>query len=243
MNVSHETRDILKERGSAFKKYRELASGKVGFLRFLYYEFVITFFSNIPGALGYLLRKIFFKSLFKRIGKGVTFGRGMIIRNPWKIEVGNNVFFDDYTMIDAKTGGIKIGDGCVFARNSTLSCKDGEIEIGNEVNISANVTIYSTLRIKIGSNSFIAGHCYIVAGGEHEFERRDIPIVEQGIKRTMGVEIGEDCWLGASVIVLDGTRLRRGCVVGANSLLKGEYDEYSIIVGSPGKTIRKRGEK
>jgi len=246
MNVSRETletRDLLKERSSALKKYRELASGKVGILKFLYYEFAITCFTNIPGALGYVLRKIFFKPLFRKIGKGVVFGRGMIIRNPWNIEIGNNVFFDDYVMIDAKQGEIKIGSGSLFARNSTLSCKKGTIEIGNEVNVSANVTIYSNSSIKIKDLTFIAGHCYLVAGGEHEFEDPEKPIVEQGIKESRGIIIEEDCWLGASVVVLDGTRLGRGCVVGANTLLKDEYEPLSIIVGSPGKVLRKRGEK
>lgn len=246
MNVSretYETRDLLKEKKSPFAKYKEIASGRVGFLKFLYYELVITLFTNVPGALGYFLRKIFFRPLFKRIGKGVVFGRGMIIRNPWKIELGNNVFFDDYCMIDAKRGSIKIGTGCLFARNVTLSCKGGTIELGEEVNLSANVTIYSNSRVFIGSKTFIAGHCYIVAGGEHEFEDISKPIVEQGIKESKGVTIGEDCWLGASVTVLDGTRLGKGCIVGANSLVRGTFEDFSILVGSPAKLLRKRGEK
>ncbi len=246
MNVSretYETRDLLKEKKSPVSKYQELASGKVGLLKFIYYEFAITLFSNIPGALGYFLRKIFFRPLFKKIGRGVIFGRGMIIRNPWKIELGDNVFFDDYCMIDAKRGEIKIGPGCLFARNATISCKGGTIELGEEVNVSANVTIYSNSRISIGSKTFIAGHCYIVAGGEHEFEDTSRPIVEQGVRESRGVIIEDDCWLGASVTILDGTKLGKGCVVGANSLVRGSFEEFSILVGSPAKLLRKRGEK
>ncbi len=247
MSVSRETppdtRYVLKKRASPFEKYRKLAPGEVGLLSFLYYELAITLFTNIPGALGYFLRKVFFPPLFRKCGKGVIFGRGMTIRNPKNIEIGNGVIFDDNVLLDGKGGTLKIGDRCIIARNSTLSCKYGDIFLGEEVNISNNVTIYSNHRVEIGEKTFIAGHCYIVAGGEHYFEDRSKPIMEQGIKEGKGVKIGGDCWLGASVVVLDGTELGHGCVVGANSLLRGSYEDFSIIVGSPGRVIRKRGEK
>ncbi len=247
MNVSRETppdtRYVLKKRASALEKYRKLAPGEVGFFRFLYYEIVVTLFTNIPGALGYFLRRVFFPPLFKTCGKGVVFGRGMTIRNPRNIEIGNEVVFDENVLLDGKGGRLRIGDRCIIARNTTLSCKYGDIFLNEEVNLSNNVTVYSNHRVEIGPKTFVAGHCYIVAGGEHYFEDTTKPIVEQGIKKGKGVKIGGDCWLGASVVVLDGTRLGYGCVVGAGSLLRGEYEDFSIIVGSPGKTIRKRGEK
>ncbi len=246
MDVSRETppdtRYVLRREGSALKKYRRLAPGDVGLLRFLYYEAVITLFANIPGALGYLLRKLFFPPLFKRCGKGVVFGRGMTIRNPANIEIGHGVVFDDYVLLDGKGGILKIGDRCLVARGATLSCKYGDIILGNDVNISNNVTIYSNHRVEIGDKTFIAGHCYIVAGGEHYFEDTTIPILDQGIKEGRGVKIEGDCWIGAATTVLDGTHLAHGCVVGASALLKGAFEPYSIIVGIPGRVIRKRGE-
>ncbi len=246
MSVSRETppdtRYVLREKGSALEKYKKLAPGEVGLFRLLYYEFAITLFTNIPGALGYLLRRIFFPPLFKSCGRGVVFGRGMTIRNPMNIEIGDGVVFDDHVLLDGKGGNLRIGHRCIVARNSTLSCKYGDIFLGDDVNISNNVTIYSNHRVEIGGKTFIAGHCYIVAGGEHHFEDTSKPILEQGIKEGKGVKIEEDCWIGASSTVLDGTRLGHGCVVGAGALIKGDFEPYSIIVGVPGRVIRKRGK-
>lgn len=52
-----------------------------------------------------------------------------------------------------------------------------------------------------------------------------------------GVYIDEDCWCGANVTLLGGTHLKRGVVVGANSLVNKEIPPYAVVVGSPAKII------
>ncbi len=53
-------------------------------------------------ALGYLLRKVFYKFLFAEIGRGVAFGQNVIIRHPHKMKIGSNVMIDDNCVLDAK---------------------------------------------------------------------------------------------------------------------------------------------
>jgi maltose O-acetyltransferase len=52
------------------------------------------------------------------------------------------------------------------------------------------------------------------------------------------VVIGPGAWLGARVTALPGTRVGRGCIVGANTLLNGEYPPSTVIVGTPGRVVR-----
>ena len=127
-------KDILDDKKSAFKKYKEIFPGDVPFFYFLKYELILTLFTSFPGALGFVLRKIFFKKLFNKTGKGVIFGRNMTIRHPKKISIGDNVVFDDNSVIDAKgkgNKGIIIGDNVLIGRNSVISCKGGDIRIGD----------------------------------------------------------------------------------------------------------------
>lgn len=49
--------------------------------------------------------------------------------------------------------------------------------------------------------------------------------------------IDEDCWIGTGATILSGTHLRRGCVVGAKTLVNKDYPPYSVIVGVPGRVI------
>ena len=51
------------------------------------------------------------------------------------------------------------------------------------------------------------------------------------------VIIDEDCCVGANVILLSGTHLKRGCIVGAGAVVNKEYPPYSVVAGVPAKII------
>ena len=57
----------------------------------------------------------------------------------------------------------------------------------------------------------MSAYCYILAGGNHRFDRMDLPISEQESYLKGGVAIGEEAWLGAELPCwtasqLDGAR-------------------------------------
>ena len=54
------------------------------------------------------------------------------------------------------------------------------------------------------------------------------------------VTIGNDVWIGANVVVLDGVTIGDGCVIGANSIVTKDVEAYSIVGGVPAKLIKKR---
>ena len=111
-------------------KYSEIFPGRKGLWNLLKYEFITSCVSGAPGALGYLLRKVFFPRLFKAVGRGCVFGRGITIRHPHKISVGAESFIDDGAVLDAKGAaneGIVIGENAYIGRNAILSCKEGSI--------------------------------------------------------------------------------------------------------------------
>jgi acetyltransferase-like isoleucine patch superfamily enzyme len=234
---------LLDKKESAHKKYVDLFVGKKGIWQFCKYEFIITLFSWVPGALGLFLRKMFYRFLFHKVGRGVAFGRNITLRHPHKVTIGNNTFIDDGAVLDAKgeeEQGIFIGDNVIVGRNTILSCKGGSIHLGDFANISANCSLLSESKIDIGKHTFLAGQCYLVAGGNHSFERTDIPIMFQPSVRKGGIIIQDDCWLGASVVVLDGVSLATGCVIGAGAVITKSFPAYSVAVGIPARTVRLR---
>ena len=54
------------------------------------------------------------------------------------------------------------------------------------------------------------------------------------------VSIGHDVWLGHGVVVLPGVSIGNGAAIGAGSIVTKDVEPYSIIVGNPGKPLRKR---
>jgi len=216
-------------------KYMAIFPGRKGLWNLLKYEFIKMFIAGMPGALGHLLRNVFFPRIFKEIGKGCAFGRNITFRHPHKIRIGANSFIDDNAVLDAKGSaneGIVIGENAYIGRGAVLSCKEGSIFLDDFCNISANCTLLSETEIRLGKYCFLAGNCYLVAGGNHSFLDVSTPMMFQPSLSKGGIRIGEDVWLGAGVIVLDGVTIGRSSVVGAGSVVTGPIPEYSFARGA-----------
>jgi len=54
---------------------------------------------------------------------------------------------------------------------------------------------------------------------------------------TGGVEIGSYSFIGPHTVIMPGTRIGKGCIVAAFSMLKGEFPDYSIIRGNPATVV------
>ena len=109
----------------------------------------------------------------------------------------------------------------------------GDIIIGEDCVINSGCVFYSGNGIRIGNNVAIAANCTL-APVNHEFRARALPISAQGFRPSKGgIVIEDDVWIGANCVLLDGSTLRRGCVIGAGSLVRGEIPEYAIAAGNP----------
>ena len=93
--------------------------------------------------------------------------------------------------------------------------------------------------VSIGDETDIGPGCKIIAEN-HSFDDLRTPIREQPLSRR-GVSIGENCWLGANVVVLDGCAIGSGVVVAASSVVTRDVDAGIVIAGTPTKPVRARG--
>ena len=73
----------------------------------------------------------------------------------------------------------------------------------------------------------------MIMTGNHRFSRIDIPMIEQGYSEMKPVTIADDVWIGARVLLLPGTNIGRGSIIGAGSVVKGEIPEFAIVGGNP----------
>jgi len=73
----------------------------------------------------------------------------------------------------------------------------------------------------------------------HIYDRTDIFITEQG--HTKGkIEIEEDVWLGANVMILPGVHIGKGAIVGAGAVVTKNVPSMAIVVGNPAKILKFR---
>ena len=204
---------------------------------------LITLVGTLPTLfLGVILRRIFYRITFARLGKDVYIQDGVDFTGTGCIEIGDKAFLFRGVNIDAGKGGskIRIGNGVAIERGAILGALNFSVlEIGESTFIGSYTTIAGPGNIAIGRNCMIASHCGIFANN-HIFDDRSRPIREQGVT-CKGITIGNDCWLGHKVTVLDGVSIGTGCVIGAGAVVTKDLLPYSIAVGVPAKVIGQRG--
>lgn len=192
-----------------------------------------------------LIRGFFFRPGFKKSGKMTFVGKNVKIRSKKHMECGSGLTIEDGCFINALCkNGVHIGKNVSIGRNSMIECTGvirelgDSLEIGNDVGIAANAFISVRGKVKIG-DSTIFGPGVKLFSENHIFKDKDTPIFLQGASR-QGIEIGEDCWIGADAVILDGVTIGKGCVVAAGAVVNKNVPDYSIVGGIPAKIISTR---
>ena len=155
-----------------------------------------------------------------RVGLYVNSGSGLIVDTAGYISIGENVSFSRHSLLHCYKGGsIKIASNCFFGDGIKLCADTGNIEIGNDCLVADDVSIRASNH---GTQSGTL-----------------IRLQPNSVK---DIKIGNDCWIGKGVAVLAGSVIADGCVIGANSVVRGETEPDSVYAGAPARKIRSRGE-
>lgn len=112
------------------------------------------------------------------------------------------------------------------------------------VNLGKNVTFYAMKPgmfstepwlITIGNDCYITANCqFVTHDGGTLILRKYVPDLEI----TAPITIGNDVYIGLNTTILPGTKVGNRCIIGACSLLKGEYPDNSVIAGVPARIIK-----
>ena len=76
-------------------------------------------------------------------------------------------------------------------------------------------------------------YCLIQSGGEHDYETPELDL-----GRSLPLEIGEECWIGAHSVILQQCHLGNHVVVGAGSIVTKPIPADSLALGSPARVVR-----
>lgn len=193
--------------------------------------------------------------------------REVIMNSNWfkiimkfkKVDYGKQLLLKGMPVIFNKCGAkLKIGDNVtikssflsnlvgLYSRTIIITRAPGaEIVIGNNVGISG-ATIYARKGIYIGENTCIGGNSKILDNDFHPINQRDrilmLKDIHGGEARDLipasPINIGKNCFIGCNSIILKGTQLGDGCVVGAGAVVSGKFVDNCVIAGNPAKIIK-----
>jgi acetyltransferase-like isoleucine patch superfamily enzyme len=177
---------------------------------------------------------------------GIVFcGKRVSVHFGYQLTTGKNLILEDYVYINALSElGIRLGNNVTIARAAILSCtgvianKGVGISIGNNSAVGAQSFLGGQGGLIIGNDVIMGPHVKIFSEN-HNFSAPDVLIRKQGESRK-GVTIGNNCWIGAGVTILDGVTIADGCIIAAGSVVTQSFPINSLIAGIPAKVLKSR---
>ena len=184
-----------------------------------------------------------YKNALYKCGNGVSFDGDITIHNPKGVIIEDKCIIKKGAIInsrvDEKEYGIWLGENVKIHEYAYLDDYGGRIQIGSNTGIGQFCVIGGQGGLKIGRDCMIAGHTYIVSAN-HKFDNISIPFREQGEEKK-GIIIGNNVWIGAGCIILDGVTIGDNSVIGAGTVVTKSVISGTLNVGVPSKAIRKIG--
>ena len=133
----------------------------------------------------------------------------------------------------ANEGHMHIGDdfalGCAFGTASIVTSRHAAVDIGRGVTVNYGTSIRAARHVSLGDRVLVGPFCVI--------EDADVPGDEA---HASSIEIGNDVWLAARVVVRPGARIGAGAVIAAGSVVDGEIPANAIASGAPARVLRIR---
>ncbi|TRX33105.1 sugar O-acetyltransferase [Corynebacterium guaraldiae] len=110
------------------------------------------------------------------------------------------------------------------------------VTIGKGVFINFGATILAQAPVTLGNHVMIGPNCSLITVGHpvNDHERR-----ANGWEIAKPISVGDNTWFGANVTVLPGVTVGKNCVVGAGTLVTKDIPDNSLVLGSPGRVVRK----
>jgi virginiamycin A acetyltransferase len=154
-------------------------------------------------------------------------GEPVVITHPERIVLGYGARLNPRAVIHNE-GTVEIGRGTLLGADAELNLYTARLTFGQFCHTSSYFAA-------IGSRHTLhLPTTYAVSRGPYAF-------LGEPADKVGDIVIGNDVWFGMRVIVLPGTRVADGCVVGAGSVVTDSLTEpYGIYAGNPARLIRHR---
>ena len=208
-----------------------------------FFGIIETLIRNISGPLGLLLRRIYYKIRLKKCGKNLKVSIGVEIVNPSKVQVGDNVWLDDYSLIIAGNYKLTGNKKEIFVPNDNFKLDQGDVKIGNYIHIApycilngfgAGIHIKDDTTLAAGVKVYSASNTYKDKSSEN---KKTISMSPKSKNYSVvyykkPVVIGERCFLALNSSVICA-ELSNDVLVKANSVVLKDVASHSVMIGTP----------
>ncbi|MFA7345423.1 MAG: acyltransferase [Terrimicrobiaceae bacterium] len=132
--------------------------------------------------------------------------------------------------------GVVVSEGTVInAINFPRKCA---VDIGAFSYIGRFNYLNAGLELRLGPFTLTGPFCQFL-GVDHEMSAPSVPYAFSGPGDSGLIELGANCWLGSSVCILKNVTIGHGSVIGAGSIVTKSTPPFSMVVGNPGRVIKR----
>jgi abequosyltransferase len=156
-----------------------------------------------------------------------SFGPGAIVHRPGSVFGAHQIAIGGHSLIRPGTY-LSVETGAWERPAPVLS-------IGERVGIRPYCMISASEQIVI-EDDVIIGAFSSVIDSDHTFAEGRPNVMHNSVA-TAPIRIGRGTWLAERVAVLRGSSIGRCCIVGANSVVRGELPDYAIAAGAPARVV------
>ena len=175
----------------------------------------------------------------------IFLGKGVRLSYAKNIQFGQWNQIEDHVYISAlgehpiEFGeNVRIGAFSRIITSTSFNNLGAFIRIGNNVGIGEFAYLGGGGGLTIG-NDCIIGQYLSCHPENHNYQDPDQLIRLQGVSR-QGITIGNNCWIGAKVTILDGVTIGDNCVIAAGAVVTKSVPANSVIGGVPARILKER---
>jgi putative colanic acid biosynthesis acetyltransferase WcaF len=128
--------------------------------------------------------------------------------------------------------GARIGRG-VLISGGVKVLMPWNLEIADFVAVAEGVTFYNFALVRIGAQTTLSQGAFLCTGS-HDYMAPHFPLIWKPI------EVGTEVWIAMKCILLPGTIVGDGCVVGAGSVVSGNLPAWYVYAGNPCRPLKPR---
>lgn len=156
----------------------------------------------------------------------------LLVFSNIKLDGRENIHFT--TQIYGRSGGtVLIGKGVSSLRHCSLVSVGGRLDIRDFTSFGEDCDVVCHESIEIGEHCLF-GPKVCIYDHDHKFDKDGI---QNGYK-TAPIIIGERCWIGANAVILRGTTIGEGSIIGAGTIVKGNIPPHTLVTNNRGLNIR-----
>ena len=127
-----------------------------------------------------------------------------------------------------------VGKDCYIEPPFHANWGGKHVHFGDGVYANFGLTCVDDTHIYVGSHTLFGPNVVLATAGHPMLPE----LRKHGIQYNMPIHIGENCWLGAGVIVVPGVTIGDNVVIGASSVVTKDIPSNSVAMGTPFRVVR-----